>query len=92
MVGSHWFVYPVENGVELVINSTDGAIYDRALAEFVTHYLDYDLVAEWSIEGAEVLRFVPAPVNAPAIIHPDEADLPGQVPGPRSTPEAAEAR
>jgi hypothetical protein len=91
MVGSHWFVYPVENGVELVINSTDGAIYDRALAELVTHFLDYDLVGEWSIDGAEVLRFVPAPMNAPAVRHPGEATAPGQVPAPRAAPETAEA-
>jgi hypothetical protein len=91
MVGAHWFVYPVENGIELVIDSTDGDVYERALAEFVTHFTDYDLVAEWTVDGAEVMRFVPAPVNAPA----PEADRverrTGGVPAPRSAPESAEA-
>jgi hypothetical protein len=87
MVGSHWFVHPVENGIELVIDSRDGAVYDRALAEFVTHFLDYDLVAEWSTDEGEVLRFVPAPLSAAAVVPGD----PGRVPAPRTAPEAAEA-
>ena len=73
-----------------MINSTDGDVYDRALAEFVTHFLDYDLVAEWSIEGGEVLRFVPAPMNAPA-----QASAPAagsvRIPTPRRDPEEADA-
>jgi hypothetical protein len=61
MVGEHWFVYPVENGVELVIDSPDPDVYDRALAQFVTFFTDYNLAAEWSISGGEVMHFVPAP-------------------------------
>jgi hypothetical protein len=92
MVGSHWFVRPVENGIELVIDSTDGAIYDRALAEFVTHFLDYDLVDEWSTEAGEVLRFVPAAVTTSAA-GAAEADFPPhQLPAPRIAAATAEAR
>jgi hypothetical protein len=64
MVGDHWFVYPVEHGVELVIDSADPAVYDRALAQFVTHFLDYNLAGEWSVQGGEIMHFVPAPVDA----------------------------
>ena len=63
MVGQQWFVYPVENGVELVIDSTDGDVYDRALAEFVAHFTDYNIAAEWSVEGGEIINFVPAFVD-----------------------------
>jgi hypothetical protein len=73
MVGDHWFVYPVENGVELVVDSTDAAVYERALATFVTHYLDYNLAAEWSVEGGEVMHYGPAPVDA---------DVPAPAPSP----------
>jgi hypothetical protein len=87
MVGAHWFVHPVENGIELVINSTDGDVYDRALAEFVTHYTDYDLVAERTMEGGEVLRFVPAPAPAG---QPMTSAGTGNVPAPRRDPEEAD--
>lgn len=76
MVGDHWFVYPVENGVELVIDSADPDVYDRALAQFVTSFTDYNLAAEWSIRGGEVMHFVPAP-EAP--------EVPAPAPAPRST-------
>jgi hypothetical protein len=93
MVGPHWFVHPVDDGIELVIDSKDGAIYDRALAEFVTHFLDYDLIDEWSTEDGEVLRFVPASLNAPAVGPADAAaSAAHQLPAPRSAPEGAEAR
>lgn len=64
MVGQHWFVYPVDNGVELVIDSADGQTYDSALAQFVEHFTDYNIAAEYSIEGGEVIHFVPAPADA----------------------------
>jgi hypothetical protein len=64
MVGDHWFVYPVEHGVELVIDSADPAVYDRALAQFVHHFLDYNLAGEWPVQGGEIMHFVPAPVDA----------------------------
>lgn len=82
MVGAHWYVYPVEDGIELVIDSSDGDVYDKALAEFVTHFLDYDLVAEWSVDGAEVLRFVAAPPTVPAV----------RLPAQRTASRAAQAR
>ncbi|HEX3612858.1 MAG TPA: hypothetical protein VHU88_14320 [Sporichthyaceae bacterium] len=91
MVGSHWFVYPVEDGIELVIDSTDAEVYERALAEFVNHFLDYDLVDEWTVDGAEVMRFVPAPVNAPAPETAKRNRRSNKVPAPRSAPESAEA-
>ncbi|WP_019877791.1 hypothetical protein [Sporichthya polymorpha] len=73
-----WFVYPVENGVELVIDSTDGDVYDAALAAFVTEFTDYNIAAEYSINGGEVLHFVPAPVDAdidaPAAKSPAESN------------------
>ncbi|HZE67632.1 MAG TPA: hypothetical protein VE081_13425 [Sporichthyaceae bacterium] len=64
MVGDHWFVYPVHNGVELVIDSADPDVSDRALAQFVSHFTDYNLAAEWSTGGGEIMHFVPAPVDA----------------------------
>ncbi|HEX3826839.1 MAG TPA: hypothetical protein VHV82_06145 [Sporichthyaceae bacterium] len=91
MVGPHWFVHPVADGIELVINSKNCAVYDRALAEFVTHFLDYDLVDEWSTEDGEVLRFVPAPANASAVPTADTQTAPHHLPAPRSAPEVAEA-
>ena len=87
VVGSHWFVHPVENGIELVIDSTDGAVYERALAEFVTHFLDYDLVGEWSTDAGEVLRFVPAPLDGA----PAEQAAVSRVPDPRKAAESADA-
>ena len=91
MVGSHWFVYPVEDGIELVIDSTEDGIYERALAEFVTHFHDYDLVEEWTVGSAEVMRFVPAPLNAPAPPPTTPTRRRGTVPGARTAPESAEA-
>jgi hypothetical protein len=64
MSGQSWFVYPVENGVELVIDSSDGDVYDAALAAFVVEFHDYNVAAEYSINGGEVIHFVPAPVDA----------------------------
>ncbi|MGQ0631130.1 MAG: hypothetical protein ACT4P1_08805 [Sporichthyaceae bacterium] len=64
MSGTQWFVYPVENGVELVIDSRDGDVYDAALAAFVTEYSDFNIAAEYSVRGGEVIHFVPAPVDA----------------------------
>jgi len=88
MVGSHWFVYPVDNGIELVIDSTDGDVYDHALAEFVVQFSDYELVAEWTMDGGEVLRFVAAPIDAPAE-QPAASEGPVQQPAaPRSAEEA----
>ena len=74
-MAQQWFVYPVENGVELVVDSADGDVYDAALAAFVEVYADYNVAAEWSVSGGEVISFVPAPdiepvvpvVNAPAV-------------------------
>lgn len=64
MSGQNWFVYPVENGVELVIDSTDGHVYDEALAAFVSEFAVFYIAAEYSINGGEVIHFVPAPVDA----------------------------
>lgn len=64
MVGQNWFVYPVENGVELVIDSADGDVYDQALEAFVEHFTDYNIAAEYSIAGGEIIHFVPAPADA----------------------------
>ena len=66
MSGQNWFVYPVENGVELVIDSTDDGVYDAALEAFVTEFSDYNIAAEYSINGGEVIHFVPAPIDADA--------------------------
>lgn len=66
MAAQQWFVYPVEYGVELVIDSADPQVYDAALVAFVTEYTDYNIASEWSIAGGEVIAFVPAPVDAPA--------------------------
>ncbi len=66
MSGQNWFVYPVENGVELVIDSTDGDVYDAALEAFVAEFADFNVAAEYSINGGEVIHFVPAPADADA--------------------------
>jgi len=71
-----WIVYPVENGVELIIDGTSDEVYEAALAAFVAEYPDMNLAAEWSTEGGEILYFVPAPVDA--------------VPAPRVRSEAEE--
>lgn len=73
MGGQNWFVYPVENGVELVIDSTDGNVYDAALEAFVTHFADYNIAAEYSINGGEVIHFVPAPADAHIVAAPAKA-------------------
>ncbi len=79
MGGQNWFVYPVENGVELVIDSTDGDVYDLALEAFVEHYTDFNIAAEYSINGGEVIHFVPAPADAdvPAAPAKSAADAQG---------------
>jgi hypothetical protein len=60
----------------LVIDSANPDVYERALAQFVTHFTDYNLAAEWSRDGGEVMHFVRAP----------EADeLPAPAPAPHST-------
>jgi hypothetical protein len=69
-----WFVYPVENGVELVIDGTSDDIYEAALADFVTEYPDMNLAGEWPLGGGEVLYFVPAPVDAVPGPRPRSAD------------------
>lgn len=89
MVGDHWFVYPVENGVELVIDTTDETTYERALAAFVTHFTDYNLLAEYSTDGGEVLHFVPAIVDEPEpIVETSPAPTAQAVPAPRERTEA----
>ncbi|MGQ0842494.1 MAG: hypothetical protein ACT4QF_00015 [Sporichthyaceae bacterium] len=88
MVGQNWFVYPVENGVELVIDATDDASYEQALAAFVTHYTDYNLLTEYSMDGGEVLHFVPAIVDAPEPMLESPAPVAQNVPAPRERTEA----
>jgi hypothetical protein len=61
MLGDHWFTFPVWDGVELVIDSADTEVHDRALAEFVTQYDDYNLLYEWETDRGVVIKFVPAP-------------------------------
>ncbi len=73
MAAQQWFVYPTEIGVELVIDSTDEAVYDAALIAFVSEYMDYNIADEWSIAGGEIIAFVPAPVDA-VVESPVDAD------------------
>src|SRR4051794_9649660 len=61
MLGAHWFTFPVWDGVELVIDSPDTEIQDHALADFVAHYADYNLLYEWETDGGVIIKFVPAP-------------------------------
>jgi hypothetical protein len=77
MAGQNWFVYPVENGVELVIDSVDGDVYDEALAAFVAEFGDFNIAAEYSIDGGEVIHFVPAPADAEAPAAKSAADAGG---------------
>jgi hypothetical protein len=74
MSGIAWFVYPVRNGVELVIDGTSDDVYEAALADFVTQYPDMNLAAEWPVGGGEVMHFVPTPdaVPAPRVWSADE--------------------
>jgi len=89
MVGDHWFVYPVENGVELVIDGgDDDTTYERALAAFVAHFTDYNLLAEWSTESGDVLHFVPAIVDEPEPVVSSPAPAAQAVPAPRERTEA----
>lgn len=88
MVGDHWFVYPVENGIELVIDTTDDATYKRALAAFAHHYTDYNLLSEWSTESGEVLHFVAAIVDVPEPMVESPAPAANGVPAPRERTEA----
>ena len=60
-MAQQWFVYPTETGVELVIDSLYGDVYDAALAAFVEVYTDYNIAGEWQVEGGDVISFVPAP-------------------------------
>ena len=64
-MAQQWFVYPVENGVQLVVDSRDGDVYDAALAAFVEVYTDYNVAAEFSVAGGEVITFVHAPESEP---------------------------
>jgi hypothetical protein len=58
-----WFVYPVQDGFELVIDSVSDEVLEDALAQVVAEYTDYNLAAESILENAWVLYFVPAPVD-----------------------------
>lgn len=77
-MAQQWFVYPVENGVELVVDSTDGDVFDAALAAFVEVYTDYNIAGEWSVAGGEVITFVPAPDIEPVVpvVDPAAAEAP----------------
>jgi hypothetical protein len=70
-----WFVYPVQDGFELVIDSVSDEVLEEALAEVVAQYTDYNLAGESILEHAWVLTFVPAPVDtvpAPREMSADE--------------------
>ncbi|MGQ0466476.1 MAG: hypothetical protein ACT4QG_14275 [Sporichthyaceae bacterium] len=88
MVGDHWFVYPVENGVELVIDGCDDTTYERALAAFVAEFTDYNLLTEWSTQSGEVLHFVPAIVDEVEPVVESPAPATQAVPAPRERTEA----
>ncbi|HZE67627.1 MAG TPA: hypothetical protein VE081_13400 [Sporichthyaceae bacterium] len=68
-----WFVYPVQDGFELVVDSAEDDVLEVALAEIVAQYTDYNLLTEHLLDTAWVFHFVPAPVDA--------------VPAPRSEAE-----
>jgi hypothetical protein len=76
MASVQWFVYPVENGVELVVDSILDEALEVALAAFVAEFEDMNLATEWIVDGGAVMHFVPAPVAA--------------VPAPRRSGEAEE--
>jgi hypothetical protein len=70
-----WFVYPVQDGFELVIDSVSDAVLEDALAEVVAQYTDFNLAGESILDNAWVLYFVPAPVDvipAPREMSADE--------------------
>jgi hypothetical protein len=58
-----WFVYPVQDGFELVIDSAEDDVLEDALAEVCAQYSDYNLLTEHLLDTAWVLHFVPAPVD-----------------------------
>lgn len=64
MVEVNWFVFPVENGFELVIDSTDEQILAHAMAEVAAAYPGHLIATEWVLETGDVIHLVPAPVEA----------------------------
>lgn len=55
-----WFVFPVENGLELVVDSTDETVLARAMAEIAAAYPDYLIAKEWVLDSGDVISLVPA--------------------------------
>lgn len=55
-----WFVFPVESGFELVVDSTDELVLQAAMAEIAVAYPDYLIAKEWVLEDGDVISLVPA--------------------------------
>lgn len=63
MVSVSWFVFPVENGLELVIDSTDEQVLELAMADVAAAYPGHLVSTEWVLETGDVILLVPAPVE-----------------------------
>ncbi|MGQ0847499.1 MAG: hypothetical protein ACT4QF_25560 [Sporichthyaceae bacterium] len=59
-----WFVFPVEGGLELVVDSTDELVLESALADIAAVYPNHLIAREWVLESGDVISLVPASVEA----------------------------
>ncbi len=65
MVIVKWFVFPVEGGLELVIDSTDELVLDEAMAAVAAEFPGFLIQTEWVMDSGDVILLVPAPVEVP---------------------------
>lgn len=63
VVSVAWFVFPVESGLELVIDSTDELVLEQAMADVAAAYPGHLIRTEWVLETGDVIHLVPAPVE-----------------------------
>lgn len=64
MVSVAWFVFPVENGLELVVDSTDELVLEQAMADVAAAYPGHLISKEYVLETGDVIVLVPAPVES----------------------------
>jgi hypothetical protein len=65
-----WFVYPVQDGFELVVDSAEDDVLEAALAEIVAEFTDYNLLTEHLLDTAWVFHFVAAVAAVDAVPAP----------------------
>lgn len=57
-------MFPVENGLELVVDSTDERVLAEAIVAVATAYPGHVTQQEWVLATGDVILLVPAPVEA----------------------------